>query len=159
MNLSELRMRYASLDAYGGARLVTLGDGGERGVRVIEFRTGGGLDLEVVVDRGFDIGRVAIGGALSPRPARSAPPRSPTLIRSRQGYLRAASGFLVTCGFDHIRQPETDAPTRRRYILPRRSTTPCTAKAPGNRPVSSATGSTRRGPNRCSGRKAKSSSP
>ncbi|MEX2553386.1 MAG: DUF4432 family protein, partial [Actinomycetota bacterium] len=26
-----------------------------------------------------------------------------------QGFLRAASGFLVTCGFDHIRQPERDA--------------------------------------------------
>jgi hypothetical protein len=26
-----------------------------------------------------------------------------------QGFLRAASGFLVTCGYDHIRQPETDS--------------------------------------------------
>lgn len=113
MNLSELRMRYASLDAYGGARLVTLSDGGERGVRVIEFRTGGGLDLEVVVDRGFDIGRVAIGGRTvswhAPHGLRSPALTDPHADRG-QGYLRAASGFLVTCGFDHIRQPETDAP-------------------------------------------------
>ncbi len=111
MNLTELRSRYASLDAYAGARLVTLGDGGERGVRVIELRSGGSLDLEVVVDRGFDIGRVAINGRTvswhAPHGLRGPWLTDPNSDRG-QGYLRAASGFLVTCGLDHIRQPETD---------------------------------------------------
>jgi hypothetical protein len=111
MSLAELRSRYASLDAYAGARLVTLGDGGERGVRVIELRSGGGLDLEVVVDRGFDIGRVALNGQTiswhAPHGLRGPWLGDPHADR-RQGFLRDASGFLVTCGYDHIRQPETD---------------------------------------------------
>jgi hypothetical protein len=112
VSLAELRRRYPSLDAYAGARLVTLGDGGERGVRVIELRSGGGLDLEVVVDRGFDLGRVAINGVTiswhAPHGLR-APWLGDAHADRGQGYLRQASGFLVTCGFDHIRQPQTDA--------------------------------------------------
>ena len=38
-----------------GVRLMTLGDGGERGVRLLEFRTGTGLRFTVMIDRGFDI--------------------------------------------------------------------------------------------------------
>jgi hypothetical protein len=111
VKLAEVKAHYASLEAYAGARLVTLGDGGERGVRVIELRSGGGLDLEVVVDRGFDIGRVACkGSTVSWHAAHGL--RAPWLTDASsdrgQGFLRGASGFLVTCGLDHIRQPETD---------------------------------------------------
>ena len=45
-----------------GVRLVTLGDGVERGVRVLEFRTGTGFEFDVVVDRAFDIGRCEHAG-------------------------------------------------------------------------------------------------
>lgn len=44
------------LAAVGGVRAVTLDDGAERGIRVLEFRTGGGLRFDVLVDRGMDIG-------------------------------------------------------------------------------------------------------
>ena len=111
MTPAQLRACYGPLDAYAGARLVTLGDGGERGVRVIELRSGGGLDLEVVVDRGFDLGRLAIDGrTVSWHAAHGL--RAPWLNDAHagrgQGFLRANSGFLVTGGYDHIRQPETD---------------------------------------------------
>lgn len=109
--LNGLNRYYPSLDAFAGSRLVTLEDGGGRGMRLLEMRSGGGLDLEIVVDRGFDIGRVAIDGIAiswhSPAGLRQPGLASPQSDRG-QGFLRGMSGFLVTCGFDHIRQPETD---------------------------------------------------
>lgn len=110
-DLTARRERLASLDAYAGARLITLGDGAERGVRVIELRAGGGLEAEIVVDRGFDIGRLSLGGETvswhSPGGY-----RAPWLVEAGAdrgfGFLTALSGFLATCGFDHIRQPVAD---------------------------------------------------
>ncbi|MEV8468650.1 aldose 1-epimerase family protein [Fluviibacterium sp. DFM31] len=109
-DMTTLRRRHASLDAYAGTRLVTLEDGPARGLRIIEMRSGGGLDAEIVVDRTFDIGRLAQDGeTLSWHTPNG--DRHPALIDSQgdggQGYLRGLSGFLSTCGFDHIRQPET----------------------------------------------------
>ena len=54
--------RVGRLDQVAGVRLVTLGDGVERGVRVLEFRTGTGFEFDVVVDRAFDIGRCEHAG-------------------------------------------------------------------------------------------------
>jgi len=111
LSIAELRRRYGALEAYSGIRLVTLGEGPARGVRLLEVRSGGGLEFEIAIDRGFDIGRLSIDGATvswhSPNGM-----RGPWLTQAAsdrgQGYLRQASGFLATCGFDHIRQPETD---------------------------------------------------
>jgi hypothetical protein len=50
------------LEQVAGVRLVTLGDGAERGVRVLEFRTGTGFAFDVVVDRAFDVGRCEVSG-------------------------------------------------------------------------------------------------
>ena len=54
---SELLRRVGRLEQVAGVRLVTAGDGIERGVRLLEFRTGTGFAFEVIVDRAFDIGR------------------------------------------------------------------------------------------------------
>ncbi len=109
--LLQLRRHYSSLDAFAGSRLVSLEDGGGRGLRLLEMRSGGGLELEVVVDRGFDIGRLAINGVTvswhSSGGIRQVGLTDPQSDRG-QGFLRGMSGFLATCGFDHIRQPETD---------------------------------------------------
>ena len=64
----ELARRLSRLDSTSGVRLVTLGDGAERGVRALEFRTGTGLDFDVLVDRCMDVG----GGPLPRRPDRVA---------------------------------------------------------------------------------------
>jgi hypothetical protein len=110
-DIAALRRFYPSLSAYACLRLVTVGDGAERGVRVLEMRSGGGLDIDIAIDRGFDIDRLALDGVtLSWHSANGM--RSPWLTDPAsdrgQGYLRTASGFLATCGLDHIRQPETD---------------------------------------------------
>ncbi len=59
---SELLRRVGRLDQVAGVRLLTLVDGGARGVRVLEFRTGSGFVFDVLVDRAFDIGRCELRG-------------------------------------------------------------------------------------------------
>ncbi|MFN8661601.1 MAG: DUF4432 family protein [Thermomicrobiales bacterium] len=53
----ELMQRVGRLDQVAGVQLVERTDGAERGVRVLEFRTGSGFEFDVIVDRAMDIGR------------------------------------------------------------------------------------------------------
>ena len=104
------RRAYGDLQQIGGARLVTLEDGPERGVRVIEFRTSTGIELGVIVDRALDLGWCRHHG-------RSVAWHSPTgfvgpWYREPQGlgFLRSfPGGPTVTCGLDHILFPEDPA--------------------------------------------------
>jgi hypothetical protein len=105
----DLAAHAGALSAWGGVRLVTLGDGAERGVRLLEFRSGSGLRFTVAVDRALDIVEVEHKG-------RSIGWHSPTGLRhpglhevEAEGglaFARAFTGFLVTCGLDHILGPE-----------------------------------------------------
>lgn len=110
---SEIHRYSAGLDTYAGTRLVTLEDGVERGMRVVEMRSGGGLDIDITVDRSGDIGRLASHGqTLSWHGAGGL--TAPWLMDREgdngQGFLRGYGGFLNTCGLDHIRQPDNDRP-------------------------------------------------
>ena len=100
----ELARRMSRLDAVAGVRLVTLADGAERGVRVLEFRTGTGLDFDVLVDRCMDVGAVRYRGAAigwqSPTGFRSPWLHDPEGERGL-GFLRSFTGFMNTCGLDH----------------------------------------------------------
>jgi Domain of unknown function (DUF4432) len=103
-NLSRraLARRVGRLEQVAGVRLVTLGDGGERGVRVLEFRTGTGYEFEVLVDRALDIGRCELRGRalawLSPAGVVAPWYAEPMGL----GWFRAwGGGMLVTCGLDH----------------------------------------------------------
>lgn len=58
----ELLARVGRLEQLAGVQLVEAADGAERGVRLLRFATGAGFDFEVLVDRGFDIGRAWLGG-------------------------------------------------------------------------------------------------
>ena len=58
----NLLRRVGRLEQVAGVRLVTLDDGAERGVRVLEFRTGTGFAFDVVVDRAMDVGRCELNG-------------------------------------------------------------------------------------------------
>ena len=53
----ELMQRIGRLEQVAGVRLVDRGDGTERGVRVLEFRTGAGFSFDILVDRAMDVGR------------------------------------------------------------------------------------------------------
>ena len=80
-------------------RLVELGDGVERGVRVLEFRTGTGFAFDVLVDRAFDIGRCELrrpGARLALRRRL----RRAVVLRARGARLPAQLGRRPA---DHLR--------------------------------------------------------
>ena len=106
----DLLRRVGRLDQVAGVRLVTLGDGAGRGVRLIEFRTGTGFSFDVVVDRSFDIGRcefrelpmawIANPGTVGPW----------YYENDDWGWFRAwGGGMVVTCGLDHTLGPGEDS--------------------------------------------------
>ncbi|WNO52400.1 aldose 1-epimerase family protein [Stakelama saccharophila] len=104
MTRREVAETSGMLSQYAGVRLMTLGDGLERGIRMLEFRTGTGLRFTVLVDRALDIadcehkGRAV--GWHSPAGFRNA------FLHEYEGegglaWLRSFSGLIVTCGLDH----------------------------------------------------------
>ena len=98
----ELSRRVGRLEQVAGVRLVTLGDGGGRGVRVLEFRTGTGFAFDVLVDRAFDIGRCELRGA--PLAWTSAVGvEGPWYYEPDDlGFFRTfGGGLLATCGIEH----------------------------------------------------------
>ena len=111
VDVRKLHRVSAGLNTYAGARLLTLEDGAERGSRIIEMRSGGGLDFDVTLDRSGDIGKLTLDGQVLSWHSPAGLP-SPWLMDREgdngQGFLRGYGGFLNTCGLDHIRQPEHD---------------------------------------------------
>ncbi|HEV7253974.1 MAG TPA: aldose 1-epimerase family protein [Mesorhizobium sp.] len=105
----QVRERMGMLSQVAGVRLMTLSDGVERGVRMLEFRTGAGLRFTVLVDRAFDIAECEFKG-------QAIGWHSPTGFRhpglheyeSEGGlsWVRSFSGLLVTCGLDHTLGPQ-----------------------------------------------------
>jgi hypothetical protein len=102
MTRQALARRVGRLEQLAGVRLITLGDGAERGVRVLEFRTGTGYEFDVVVDRAMDVGRCEFGGR--PMAWLAAPGIVGPWYAEPMGvgWFRAwGGGILVTCGLDH----------------------------------------------------------
>jgi hypothetical protein len=106
-----LRDRVGDLRQIANARQIVLGDGDEQGVRALAFSTGGGLDFWALPDHSLDIGPLWWRG-------RQIAWQAPTGFGHpgrRRGVAEAArgfdlSGFLVTCGLEHIRQPTDGHP-------------------------------------------------
>jgi hypothetical protein len=125
------------LEQLAGVQLVEAGDGAERGVRLLLFRTGAGFDFEVLVDRGFDIGRARADG----RPLAWWSPVGLTgpWFQNASGieWFRGFPGGLVsTCGLDHAlpagqpAAPHHLAAARRPYLRGRHGA----EHEPGRRP-------------------------
>ncbi len=99
-----LSERSGSLSQFAGVQLATLGDGVERGVRRLEFRTGTGLRFTVLIDRAMDIAECDHAG-------RAVGWHSPSGFRhpglhdyegeGGLGWFRSMSGLNITCGLDH----------------------------------------------------------
>jgi hypothetical protein len=106
---AELLRRVGRLEQVAGVRLVTLGDGQGRGVRVLEFRTGTGFAFDVVVDRSFDVGRCELGG--QPLSWQSAAGTVGPWYYEPDGwgwFRTWGGGMVVTCGLDHALGPGED---------------------------------------------------
>jgi hypothetical protein len=110
---AALRSMVGDLRQIASVRRIVLDDGAERGVRALAFSTGGGLDFWVLYDRSLDIGPLWWRGVQIGWQAPSGF-RNPALIDAEgeggHGFNRGLSGFLVTCGLDHIRQPVNGRP-------------------------------------------------
>ena len=106
---AELLRRVGRLDQVAGVRLVTLGDGPERGVRLLEFRTGSGFAFDVIVDRGFDVGRCELGG-MPLHWQSNAGVVGPWYYEPEEwGWFRSwGGGMVATCGLDHTLAPGED---------------------------------------------------
>jgi len=112
----ELLRRVGRLEQAAGARLVTLGDGAERGVRVVEFRTGTGFEFDVVVDRGLDIGRCEQSGRALGWISPTGFPGPWFYEHDGLGFLRGfGGGLLTTCGLDHAFSPAEDTAAQFHY--------------------------------------------
>lgn len=106
LNRSGLLAHVGQLSQVAGVRLVTLADGAGRGTRLLEFRSGAGLEFEIIVDRAFDIGHASIAGRplawISQVGVEGPWLREPVDL----GWLRSfGGGLLVTGGLDHLGSP------------------------------------------------------
>lgn len=83
------------------------------GTRALAFSTDGGLDFTVLVDRSLDIGPLSWRGRavgwVGPSGFRHPAGHDPQADGGR-GFERLFSGFLVTGGLEHIRQPANGRP-------------------------------------------------
>ena len=101
----EIAERSGMLSQFAGVRLMELSDGVERGIRMLEFRTGSGLRFTALVDRALDIADCEFKGQAigwnSPAGFRH-PGLHEYEGEGGLAWARSFSGLLVTCGLDHI---------------------------------------------------------
>jgi Domain of unknown function (DUF4432) len=101
----EVAERSGMLSQFAGVRLMTLGDGVERGIRILEFRTGTGLRFTALVDRALDIADCEYKGQAigwhSPSGFRH-PGLHEYEGEGGLAWTRSFSGLIATCGLDHI---------------------------------------------------------
>ena len=86
------------LSQFAGVRLMTLGDGVERGIRMLEFRTGTGFRFTVLIDRALDVADCEYprrGDRLAF--AERIPPSGPARVRRRR-RARVAALLLGAAG-------------------------------------------------------------
>lgn len=105
----ELQRYVGNIDQIGGVRLVELGDGLGRSMRVVEFQTGSGLDFSVLLDRGMDIGSARYRGASLTWESNRGPAHPMYFEKDGLGWLRTFSGGLLTgCGMTYAGAPTVD---------------------------------------------------
>lgn len=90
-----------------GVRLAELTEGAERGVRIADLRSGGGLSFTVLLDRGMDIGPAEFRGVplayLAPGNGFAHPAG---FDATGLGWLRSWGGGLLTgCGLRNVGSP------------------------------------------------------
>jgi len=100
----ELRRWVGRVEQVAGITPLVFDDGPARGVRVLRFRTGGGLAFDILPDRGMDLGAAEYAGKplawLSPTGV-----VGPSFYEP-EGWLQSfGGGLLVTCGLRNVGPP------------------------------------------------------
>jgi hypothetical protein len=115
----DLSRHAGMLSQFAGVRLMTLQDGVERGIRMLEFRTGTGFRFTVLVDRALDVADCEFRGAAigwhSPSGFRH-PGLHEYEGEGGLAWLRSFSGLVVTCGLDHILFMHSDSADHYHYV-------------------------------------------
>jgi Domain of unknown function (DUF4432) len=110
---NDLARRCGHPRQFASVRRIVLDEGPDKGVTAYAFSTGGGFDFWVLGDRAMDIGPLWWRGT-SVAWQSPAGMWHPSLVGSGsdcgRGFERGFSGFLMTCGLDHTRQPENGRP-------------------------------------------------
>jgi len=105
----QVAERAGQLSQFAGVRLMKLGDGVERGIRMLEFRTGTGLRFTALVDRALDVADCEFKGQAigwhSPSGFRH-PALHDYEGEAGLSWARSFSGLVLTCGLDHILGPQ-----------------------------------------------------
>ena len=105
----ELERRVGDIRQIAGIDGMELSAGRERGSRVYEMRTGGGLRIPILADRGMGIGALSLDGLplAFATPAGAADPAHAS--PSGKGWLDVfPGGFLATCGLTQVGPPCVD---------------------------------------------------
>lgn len=103
IGFEELRQELGDFQQIAGIREMLFSNGPEAGTRLIQIRNAAGLCVELLPDRCLDIGQVWLDSLPFAWMGSGGLP-------SRSGGVtvdEALGGLMVTCGFDHIRAPET----------------------------------------------------
>lgn len=107
---AELVGHVGSLGQVASVTPVTLEEGVGRGSRVLMVRVAGGIDCDVLVDRGLDIGYAKAGTTTLSWLAPRGFPAPAFAEHSGAGWARTfGGGLLTTCGMAHV-GPPVDAP-------------------------------------------------
>jgi uncharacterized protein DUF4432 len=119
MSRRDVARHAGMLSQFAGVRLMTLGDGVERHVRLLEFRTGTGFRFTVLIDRALDVADCEYRGAAigwhSPSGFRH-PGLHEYEGEGGLAFLRSFSGLFVTCGLDHTLFMHSDSAEHYHYV-------------------------------------------
>jgi hypothetical protein len=117
---SALRPLVGDLRQLASVRRITLEEGSEHGVRALAFSSGGGLDFWMLTDRSCDIGPLWYRGLPLAWQAPGGfchPSLGHVEHDGGTGVNRLMSGFLTTCGLDHVRSAAPGHPQHGRLPL------------------------------------------
>ncbi|MCC6484144.1 MAG: aldose 1-epimerase family protein [Armatimonadetes bacterium] len=110
LSRTDLLRQVGDISQIGGVREVRLQGGKEDGVRALEFRTGTGLEFDVLADRAMDISRCTYKGAsLAWRSGAGDQHPSFYSARGAEWLWTFQGGLFATCGLAQAGAPNTDA--------------------------------------------------
>ncbi len=105
----ELRQRIGHESQLGGVRQLELTEGNQKDSKVIDFRTGSGLNFQVLPSRGLDIGIAEYNGKAVGWRSRTGEVEPSYLgdvgFEARRGSF---GGLMCTCGYSNVGVPNED---------------------------------------------------